>query len=171
MPECPPAAASWTPDLTGEKLEFLDAPGGTFTIPNYMLDWENWGAAELQMSREFEGSDRDTVIAVAAHRRVERKRTARIQCKMSWWYDAAGVAFDSAVEGWTENLSTINALADLSVSDPQGLQTVRWTPYGGATPITFEATVQRPIPGQKFRNVGMYVGLVIEVPDPGGQGL
>lgn len=164
MADCAPDAI-WAPDPADGQVQFLDAPGGTYTIPNYAVRFVGTGDTELGVA-ELTGDDLDVVNGVVAHPKVERTRRSRLQLQMTFWQNAAGTAWDDPNEGWHENWVALKALADDTVTDTNGLQTVRWIPYTGATPIDFEAHVLPPVQGDVTQGKGLELGLVIEIPDP-----
>jgi hypothetical protein len=160
---CQPGTLGWEPDDTAGKLEFLD--NASYTIPNRAVRFTGSGPFELHIAT-LSGEDVEVVSGTIGYPRVERKRVARVACQMLFGVTPAGAAHGSVPEGMTLNWAEITALSDLTVTDVQGLQTIQYTPYVGATPIQFEAHVLPPVLGEVVNGVGMTFGIVIEVPDP-----
>lgn len=168
MTECPPTAL-WTPDPLNGKLEFLDAAG--FTIPNYMIRWSGMGDRRM-LEGTYDGEDREVVDGIVAYPRIERVRKVNLECQMNFWSNAAGTLFDSRVKGERVNWVTLNGLAADTLTESDGLQSLRWTPYDGATAVTFNARVEPPVKGSVGADGhGRAVGIVLNIPDPVTQGL
>jgi hypothetical protein len=161
--DCQPGTVGWEPDYSAGKLEFID--NSNYTIPNRAVRFTGSGPFELHIA-SLSGEDVEVVSGTIGYPRIERKRIARMSCQMLFGVDPSGTAYGSLPEGMTLNWSEITALSDLTVSDVQGLQTLEYTPYIGATPIQFEAHVLPPVVGEVVNGVGMTFGIVIEVPDP-----
>lgn len=166
MAECVPFP-TWVPDLDNGKLEFLDAPTATFTIPNYMIRWEGDADTELDVAT-FEGDDYPTLTSVVSLPMIEGAREPTLHCEMTFWSNAAGTLHTNANKGWHLNHATLSAIANITTTDTNGLQTLRWTPYSGATPITFEAHVMPPTLDNAAPGRGCAVSWPIIVPDPSG---
>lgn len=165
MPDCVPFP-TWAVDDENGKLEFLDAPGGTFTIPNQMIRWEGEADSELDQA-VYDGDnhlayDGDVPLPV-----IEGERLPSLHCEMTFWSDPDGTLYDNATEGMYANLAILAAIANLTTTATAGLQTLRWTPYNGATPSEFEAHVlpivfKDPAPG---RGMSLTIPLVIQDPE------
>lgn len=165
MAECPPSAL-WTPDLTLGSLEWLD-DGDDFTIPNRMIRWEGRGEMDLTVA-SFDGTDDEVVNGTIARQKLERSRRANLQCQMNFWSDPDGTIYDNRVEGERTSWATLNALAAASKTG-DGLQSFRWTPYDGATPIDFDARMMPPVKGTVGTDGnGRSVGIMLVIPDPSG---
>ena len=143
-------------------MEFND---NNYTIPNYAVRFTGSGPFELHVG-ELSGDDVQVISGTVAYPRVERKRTARMALQMLFGADSTGAAHPSLAEGLVTNWAEVRDLSDLTVTDTQGLQSITYTPYIGATPVTFDAHVMPPIVGEVRDGIGMTFGLVIEVPDP-----
>jgi hypothetical protein len=160
---CQPGVLGWEPEFGAGKLEFLD--NANYTIPNYAVRFTGAGPFELMVAT-LSGEDVEVVSGTIGYPRVERKRVARIACQMLFGVTPAGAAHASVAEGMVTNWSELNALSDLTVTNVQGLQTVEYTPYIGATSVQVEAHVLPPVVGEVSNGIGMTFGLVLEVPDP-----
>lgn len=160
---CQQGTVGWEPEFSAGKLEFND--NGGYTIPNYAVRFTASGPFELHVA-SLSGDDVEVISGTVAYPRIERKRVARMSLQMLFGADPAGSPHPSIPEGMVTNWATVRALSDLTVSDTQGLQSITYTPYIGATPVTFDAHVLPPIVGEVREGVGMTFGLVIEVPDP-----
>jgi hypothetical protein len=160
---CATGLTGWSPDFSAGKLVFVD--NSNYTIPNYAVRFTEKAAFELHVAT-LEGSDVDTINSRVAYPRRERNRTARIACQMLFGVDKDGSAYNDLQRGMTVNWSELTALSDQSWSTTNGLQTVHYTPWIGASVYQFEAHVIPPVVGSVQMGVGMAFGLILEVPNP-----
>jgi hypothetical protein len=161
--ECQTGPVGWYPDYTTGKLVFNDMDD--YTIPNYAVRFNGSGPFELHVAT-LEGDDVTVVNGTVAYPRVERKRVAKITCQMLFGAQPDGTPHNSAQEGLVLNWAEFTALSDPTVSDTQGVQSVTYTPYPGATPVTFAAHVLPPVVGDVQNGIGMNFGFEMQVPDP-----
>lgn len=160
---CQPGTVGWEPDYTAGKLVFVD--NDDYTLPNYAVRFTDSGPFELHVAT-LSGDDVEVISGTVGYPRVERKRTARMALQMLFGTSPDGTPWPTVAEGMVKNWADLTALSDLTVTDVQGLQTVEYTPYVGATTYTFEAHVMPPIVGEVTNGLGMTFGLILEVPDP-----
>jgi hypothetical protein len=161
--DCYSAPTGWAPDFSHGRIIFVDA--ANYTIPNRAIRFTGAGPFELEVAT-FEGEDVPTVNGSVAYPKTERLRTARISCQMLFQVAPNGTPWGNIGQGMRENWADLNDIAALSLSNPQGLQTVSYRPWTTATTYTFEAHVLPPVIGEVRNGIGMSFGLVIEVPNP-----
>jgi hypothetical protein len=159
----PGATGGWPVDYDTGKLTFVDVGG--YVLPNHAVKFIDAGAFELEIPA-FVGEDVEVVAGVVPYPRVEKGRTSRLALAMNFLANPDGTGHTSAAAGWRLNWAGLCALAAPTLSS-EGLQTVEYVPYVGASTYTFEAHVLPPVlGGDTAAGLGMTVGLVIEVPDP-----
>ena len=158
----PGATGGWPVDYNTGKLTFVDV--SSYVLPNPAFKFIDSGPFELEVP-VFLGEDVEVVDGMVAYPRVEKGRTARITLAMNFEANSAGTPFSNLAAGWRTNWAALCALAAPSLTG-DGLQTVQYVPYAGASTYTFEAHVLPPVLGGEYEyGLGFTVGLVIEVPD------
>jgi hypothetical protein len=128
----------WTPDPSGGEVEFA----GGYTIPNYGVRFHDQGSFALEVMA-LTGADSEHSRGFLPHEQTERFRTCTLTVQLSFDNTADGTPIADNREGWAANWADLEALSDATMTG-DGTQTITYTPWTGATPVTFAAHVMPP---------------------------
>lgn len=159
---CAAMTGGWPDDgYKNGKLEFVDAG---YTIPNRAVRQTDGGFSGFVTAASYTGDDVEVVNRWVPYRRQEKRRTVQIPLAVNFWWAEDGTAYTDPTQGLLTSWANLNRVAMLSLLG-DGLQTVVWTPWPTAAPITMEAHVYPPTPGEAAQGQGMFAGLVLDVFD------
>ncbi len=151
----------WTPDYTNGKLVFESG----YTIPNWTVRQVDIGFAAILLSVPT-GDNPGTWRLDVPVPRSERSRTITIPLQVGFHAGTTGTHTATLAAGMYDNVAALLALADPTVADTNGLQTLTWTPYPGATTVVFDAHVMPLAVTDARHGRGLFADLTIVVPAP-----
>ena len=156
--------AGFVVDYGPGKLVFANG----YTWPNPCLRFDENATTDLWV-REFVGEDREVIDGTVPMGRSEKARTAHLGGELTWRASSTGTAASTLAarqQQWKTNLAELATVAAASLTG-DGVQTVTYTPWVGATPKSVDMVVSPPILGDVIGGVGYRVGLVVVLVDGG----
>lgn len=155
----------WPVSYAGGKLEFSIPGGGTLTLPNQAMVVTEYGFTQLWSSFNLVHENRDTASSTVAYPGVYKGSKASIPLLITGDWNPSGTPYTNWVKGLALNVGILNKIAGVTASASNGLQTVTFTPYPSATPLTKSVQVYPLQLGTNAKQGGTTAVLDLVLPD------
>lgn len=151
---------SWPVTFAAGKLVFNDH--SNYTIPNKAVAVIEWGFTQL-WTPTVVSQNRETTDAEIPYPSVQKGKTAMIPLIITGEWSVAGTPYANSVQGLMTNVGALNSLVSSTLSG-NGMQTVTFTAYTGATPIVADIQVMPTDLGTGAKQGGTKAVLELRLP-------